>query len=167
MTKSISAALIISTLLIIGCDQENRSGAQTGSSGTPSKQSGINSKPSQLEKQDLVIYSGDCIQYRRDIVAGNQIRYTEVSRAFSKIIINPTARKFSFFYDADMVFTNDDYMSFIDDEQGGEGFTFIAGLSAFNQFAEKTFTIIDNQETFGSPEPSMGYEYILVNYNIN
>src|SRR5690606_4610410 len=108
-------------------------------------------------REELVIYSGNCIQYRRDLVEGNKIQYSEVSRAFSKIVINPKTRKFTFFYNDQMVFTNDDYMSYIDDMQGGEGFTFIAGLSAFNQIAEKTFRIFDDAGTYGSNEPFIGY----------
>ena len=90
------------------------------------------------------------------------MKYTAVQKAFGKVVINPSTKKFSFYFDGKLICTMTHYLSYINDKQGGEGFSLDNGYSAHRFTAERTFQIY-YQSGMGDP----GNEYEIINYRIN
>jgi hypothetical protein len=115
----------------------------------------------------ITVYSGNCTLYKRTLVEGNKRKYTSLGTAFGKVVIDHSAKRFSFYFNGKLVFSQTNYLSHNDGHQGGEGFSFDGDYSAHRFTAERTFNIYDQAGSFGSGGSFLGYEYEITNYKIN
>lgn len=114
------------------------------------------------------VYSGNCTLYKLTLVKPNQKKYTPIKTAFAKVVIDKSTKKFSFHFDGKLVGSWTRFDSYIDNENGGEGFSFSGNIdgafSAYRFTAERAFNI------YYSPTRQsevLGYEYEITNYRIN
>jgi len=124
------------------------------------------SKPSSsvTTLQAINIYSGNCKLYKMTLMPPNHMKYTEVSTAFAKLVVDRTHKHLNFFYDGKLVFSRDDFDSYMDTNLGGEGFTSYNGVGAHSYPAEHQFKI--NFKDVFSPN-DQGCEYEISNYSVN
>jgi hypothetical protein len=112
----------------------------------------------------IVVYSGDCTLYKKHTIENGEVKYIPARNAFAKIVINNLAKKFSFFFDGKLIYSQRKYLSYHDDIQGGTGFPLDGDFSAHLFTDEKTFKVYDQAGTYGSKDSFIGYEYQLANY---
>ena len=116
--------------------------------------------------QSVTTYSGNCILYKKTLVNGNKVKYTPMQEGFGKVVISRSPKRFSFYFDGKLIKTSTDYTSYLDDRQGGEGFTMsgdVYGIYSAHRFtAERTFYVY-----FSPGIGGMGHEYEIQNYRVN
>lgn len=161
LLAAIPIALVVCALLFVGDKLQGDGSTQPSVSSSREKGNPQTIAASSTRTSDITIYSGTCTNYKKEIV-GNQMKYTLISEAFGKVVINHSAKKFSFYYDSKLIYSGDEYLSYVDDQQGGEGFTLTNGYSAHSLPAEKTFHVFYNPEMGEG-----GTEYTIKNYKIN
>jgi hypothetical protein len=109
-------------------------------------------------------YSGTCTQYKLTLVNGNQKKYTSIAKAFAKITIDHTAKKFTFVFNGKLVYSYTRFDSYQDNERGIEGYSFSGDWSAMRSNSEGTFTVYNS---LMGKSPDLGYEYEITNYKLN
>ncbi len=112
--------------------------------------------------QSVTIYSGNCILYKRTLVGGNKLKHTPIGNAYGKVVLSRSPKRFSFYYDGKQIITSTDFLSDIDNVQGGEGFSLHNGYSAHRFTAERTFQVY-----YSPGMGDMGYEYEIQGYRVN
>jgi hypothetical protein len=115
-------------------------------------------------KPDIIIYSGNCVKYKLDIVPPNHIHRDELGHAFAKLVINRTTKHMNFYFDDVLIFSTDNLLSEVDDIKGGESFDGDNGASAYRLIAERTFTIRYDNPFERANTNDIGYEYLISNY---
>jgi len=113
--------------------------------------------------QRVDVYSGNCTCYKKTLVETNKVKYTPIGKGFGKVVINRTAKTFNFFYDSKLIVSAKNYDSYLDGNEGGEGFTFDSSSDAHRFTAERLFRI-NTGMVFGG---SLGYEYEISNCIVN
>jgi hypothetical protein len=114
--------------------------------------------------QTVEIYSGNCTLYHREWAGDNKVRYKNLGQAFAKLVINRSSKHLNFFYNGKLVFSRNSFDSYIDDKQGGEGFTSNNGVDAHRFTAERLFQI-NVTDPFNSSD--LGYQYEISDYRVN
>ncbi|WP_113661522.1 hypothetical protein [Pedobacter nanyangensis] len=110
------------------------------------------------------VYSGNCTLYKLTLVKPNKKKYTPVKTAFAKVVIDKSSKRFTFFFDGKQVGSWSSFDSYVDNQQGGEGFTMDYEWSAHRFTAERTFNIYNSGRSYGG---ELGYEYEITNYKVN
>lgn len=111
------------------------------------------------------VYSGSCTLYKRRFVEPNSKQSTKIKTAFAKVVIDKSTKRFSFFFDGKQVGSWSGFNSYVDGEQGGEGFDMSNEWSAYRLTAKRTFNIYKNN--IGYKGSDLGYEYEITNYEVN
>jgi len=117
-------------------------------------------------KQNIVVYSGNCIRYKRTFVPPNHTKSSPLDKAFSKVIINRSTKQISFYYNGQLVFSRNSFDSEID-QQGREGLISYNGAEMVRYIAEKHIEIILNDPLSRHGQDDLGYEYDIANYSTN
>ncbi|MFB9842471.1 hypothetical protein [Mucilaginibacter ginsenosidivorans] len=106
--------------------------------------------------QKVDIYSGNCTLYKKTFIPPNHMKFDVVSSAFGKLVVDRSKKHLNFYYDSKLVFSRDEFNSYIDGNQGGEGFTSYNGVDGHSFPAEGKFQI-----------NVTGYQYEISNYRTN
>jgi len=122
---------------------------------------------SNANAQNVVIYSGACTNYKKTYVGNNKIHYQAVQQGFGKVVINRSTKKFNFFFDGKIIYSGIVTSSYVDDDQGGEGFSLSgAEYSAHRFTAERRFEIYYTP-LVKSSKVDLGNQYEIENYKVN
>ncbi len=120
--------------------------------------------PLQNASQRVDIYSGSCTFYKKEWAASNKVRFRKLSQAFGKLVVDRTNKRLNFYYNGKLVFSRDSFDSYIDTQQGGEGFTSYNGVDAHRYTAERMLEI-NVSDAF--KDNDLGYQYEINNYKVN
>jgi hypothetical protein len=98
------------------------------------------------------------------MISATRYKTEALSRAFGKVVLNRSTKRFTFIYGGKTIFTGDDYRNTVDDKEGGEGFSMLPPPYSAHRFkAERVFMIYEDS----SGGNNAGYEYDIVDYKEN
>jgi hypothetical protein len=120
----------------------------------------------QNSTQNIVIYSGNCVRYKRTFVPPNQVRSTPLDKAFGKIVINRSNKHINFYYNGHEVFSRTDFDSEIS-QQGSEELMSYNGVELSRFIAERYMKISLNDPMDRHGENDMGLVFEIINYATN